>query len=48
MKIDIDKTHVDEDGDNLEVDYIASTQGWDRDTHIEIENLKKGEYYVFV
>jgi hypothetical protein len=48
MKIDVEKTDVDEDGDNLEVEYIAGTQSWDRETHIEIDNMKKGEYYVFV
>lgn len=35
MKIDTDKTDVDEDGDNLEVDYIKGDQSWDRDTHLE-------------
>jgi len=48
MKIDTDKTDIDEDGDNLEVEYIAGTQGWERETHIEINDLKKGEYYVYV
>ena len=48
MKIDIDKTDVDEDGDNLEVDYIKGDQSWDRDTHLECPMLKKGEYYVYV
>lgn len=48
MKIDLDKTDIDEDGDNLEVEYIAGMQSWDRETHIENENLTKGEYYVFV
>lgn len=48
MKIDLEKTDIDEDGDSLEVDFIASTQSWDRETHIECEHLTKGEYYVFV
>ena len=39
---------MDKDGDNLEIEYIAGTQSWDRDTHIECEFLPKGEYYVFV
>ena len=48
MKIDVDKTDVDDDGDNLEVDYIAGGGGDDRETHLEFPNLKKGEYYVYV
>ena len=48
MKIDLEKTDVDEDGDNLEVDYCQGAQSWDRETHLEFENLKQGEYYVYV
>jgi hypothetical protein len=48
MKIDLEKTDADEDGDNLEVEYIQGAQSWDRETHIENEHLAKGEYYVFV
>jgi hypothetical protein len=48
MKIDLDKTDIDDDGDNLEVDYIKGDQGDDRDLHLECDNLKKGEYYVYV
>jgi len=47
MKIDTDKTDVDEDGDKFEVEYIAGEASWDRETHLEL-NLKEGEYYVFV
>lgn len=48
MKIDTSKTDVDEDGDNLEVEYIQGNAGWDRETHLEFPDLKKGEYYVYV
>jgi len=48
MKIDTEKTDVDEDGDNLEVDYMAGGAGDDRETHLEFPNLQKGEYYVYV
>ena len=48
MKIDVDKTDIDEDGDNLEVDFLKGDQSWERETHLEFENLKKGEYYVYV
>ena len=48
MKIDVEKTDADNDGDNLEVDYIKGDGSWNRDTHLEISNLKKGEYYVYV
>jgi len=48
MKIDTEKTDVDEDGDNLEVDYIKGDSSWDRDTHLECPMLRKGEYYVYV
>ena len=48
LKIDTDKTDIDNDGDNLEIDYVAGTQSWDRDTHIEVDDLEKGEYYVYV
>jgi len=48
MKIDVDKTDVDEDGDNIEVVYVKGTGGWDRETHLEFPDLKKGEYYVYV
>jgi len=48
MKIDLEKSDIDEDGDNLEVDYLRGTQSWDRDTHLEFPDLKKGEYYIYV
>jgi hypothetical protein len=48
IQIDVEKSDVDEDGDNLEVEYIKGDAGWNRDTHLECENLKKGEYYVYV
>ena len=48
VKIDVEKTDADNDGDNLEIDYIKGDASWNRDTHLEISNLKKGEYYVYV
>ena len=48
LKIDTELEDLDDDGDNLEVEYIAGNQSWDLETHIEIDDLKKGEYYVYV
>lgn len=39
LKIDTELTDIDNDGDNLEVMYIAGNQSWDRETHIECANL---------
>ena len=43
MRITQDSDKLEE----LEMVFEKSTAGWDRDTHIQIENLEKGEYYVF-
>lgn len=48
MKIDLDKTDIFDDGDNLDVIYVKGDQGMDRDTNIEIGFLMRGEYYVYV
>ena len=48
MKIDTDLTDADEDGDKLEDSYIGvATSPYDRDMHVEVENMEPGEYYVF-
>lgn len=39
MKIDLEKTDLDEDGDNLEVLYINGDASWDRETHLEFAHL---------
>ena len=46
MKIDLERNDIDNDGDNLEVDYVAGTCSQNRDTHLEV-NLEEGEYYVY-
>lgn len=48
MQIDLEKTDIDDDGDNLEVQYILGDASWDRDTHLECQMLRRGEYYVYV
>ena len=44
LKVEKDANTLEE----LEVKYIKGVQGWDRESHAEIQNLEKGEYLVFV
>lgn len=33
---------------DLQLTYVNGMSGWDRDSHIEFENLPRGEYYVYI
>ena len=42
---------VEKDGNSLEeleIKYIQGVSGWDRETHVMVENLDKGEYLIYV
>jgi hypothetical protein len=42
---------IEKDSDNhkdLELKYIKATANQDRETHINIENIEKGEYFVYI
>ena len=42
---------IEEDSDdlaNLKLKYIKGCSGWDREVHLQVDNLLKGEYYVYV
>ena len=41
---------INKDGENLddlELVFEKSLAGWDRDTHMHLEHLTKGEYYLY-
>ena len=44
-------TKIEKDADTieeLELKYITSKSGWDRETHITLDNLERGEYLVYI
>ena len=43
LKIEEDSDNL----DNLKLKYIKGCSGWDREVHLNIENLAKGDYYVY-
>lgn len=48
-KIDLENTNIDEDGEDIQLEYLKGNKSFQsRDTHIEIENLEPGEYYLYV
>ena len=34
--------------EDIELTYVKGGSGWDRESHLFFENLKKGDYYLFV
>ena len=34
--------------DKLQLCYLNGNRSWDRETHVHFENLKAGEYYVYI
>lgn len=41
---------IEEDSDSLDglkVKYMQGVSGWDRESHVQFENLPKGEYFVY-
>ena len=34
--------------EDLEIKYVKGCSGWDRETHIQFDNLEKGEYFIFI
>jgi len=44
LKIEKDADTV----EGLELKYIIGAQGWERESHAMIENLEKGDYFVYV